>query len=383
MAGYEAYLKSSAKSTALLNVKAKVLSTTMKALSSIGWMVAITAGTKLLGEGIKWLDKNVFNKAKYEAEKLQEMAEKASEAKSNIESLTSSMRDNVKTVNDIKYRYAELSQGVDNLSNKNLSLSTSEYEEFIDLTNQLSEVFPQLNRGIDDNGNAILNLNGDVNTITSSLETLLQVEKDLANQKIADNASEYIKNTLPQLEKSYKVLEKSKTAYESYKNEISSLLGETIILTSSTQQQILSEIGIDTKGKEKSIFDTDGFEYITLELTDQDKNAIKRFYADYVKTTETEIKKSEAELARSNQQLSSMASYWYTSELSLKDQSGKAIYDNLQSADLQNAIQEMLNDINWAELQDKNNWSSEQDMHNSRSLASIYDLKMEILFLVN
>lgn len=332
----------------------------INALGGMAIGAVVSGGVSLISKAID----NAIETEAEKAEKLQEMAEKAEEAKSNIESLTSSMRDNAKTVNDVKDRYAELSQGVDNLSNKNISLSTSEYEEFLDLTNQLSEVFPQLNRGIDDNGNAILNLNGDVNTITSSLETLLQVEKDLTNQKIADNASEYIKNTLPQLEKSYKVLEKSKTAYESYKNEISSLLGETIILTSSTQQQILSEIGIDTKGKEKSIFDTDGFEYITLELTDQDKNAIKRFYADYVKTTETEIKKSEAELARSNQQLSSMASYWYTSELSLKDQSGKAIYDNLQSADLQNAIQEMLNDINWAELQDKNNWSSEQDIYN-------------------
>ena len=86
---------------------------------------------------VEVIDKLIVTE-KERQEELQEMASKAEEAKSNIESLTSSMRDNAKTVNDVKDRYAELSQGVDNLSNKNISLSTSEYEEFLDLTNQLS-----------------------------------------------------------------------------------------------------------------------------------------------------------------------------------------------------------------------------------------------------
>lgn len=348
----------------------------INALGGMAIGAVVSGGVSLISKAID----NAIETEAEKAEKLQEMAEKASEAKSNIESLTSSMRDNAKTVNDIKYRYAELSQGVDNLSNKNISLSTGEYEEFLDLTNQLSEVFPQLNRGIDDNGNAILNLNGDVNTITSSLESMLQVEKDLANQKIADNASEYIKNTLPQLEKSYEDLEEQKAQFErdkaryypyidansigfnvSGKIDAESVLDYDPYIYDNILSQ-LKEMGVDKQFE--AVYSNDKYHDLIgykIEFTNEDKIAIEKFYAKFLTTTETEIKKSEAELSRVNQQLSSMASYWYTSELSLKDKSGKAIYDNLQSADLQNAIQEMLNDINWAELSGE--WKSEQDVY--------------------
>lgn len=356
----------------------------INALGGMAIGAVVSGGVSLISKAID----NAIETEAEKAEKLQEMAQKASEAKSNIESLSSSMRDNAKTVNDIKDRYAELSQGVDNLSNKNLSLSTGEYEEFLDLTNQLSEVFPQLNRGIDDNGNAILNLNGDVNTITSSLESMLQVEKELANQKIAENAGEYIKNTLPQLENSYENLENLKENYENEKK-----LRERYLNIDSIGKQSTPGEKIDTdllfygddalqsgswvlndleeyfklEKKWEEIYSNDKYHNLIgykIELTKEDKYNIEKYYSDFITTTETEIKKAESELARANQQLSSMASYWYTSELSLKDQNGKAIYDNLQSADLQNAIQQMFNDINWAKLSEDKDWDSEDDVYN-------------------
>lgn len=380
---YESQLKSTGLSFKNIGASAKNFfgSLGAGAINALGGMAIgalVSGGMSLISKGI---DKLIVTK-KERQEELQEMASKAEEAKSNIESLTSSMRDNAKTVNDVKDRYAELSQGVDNLSNKNISLSTSEYEEFLDLTNQLSEVFPQLNRGIDDNGNAILDLNGDVNTITSSLESLIQVEKELANQKIAENASEYIKNTIPQLETNYKELNEMKDLYNREKSLLSNYIDVNSIGYSvggkidvdtlfhydpTTRDNIISqlkEMGIDKQWE--TVYSNDKYHNIIgykIEFTDEDKNAIEKFYAKFITTTETEIKKSEAELARANQQLSAMASYWYTSELSLKDQSGKAIYDNLQSADLQNGIQQMLNDINWAELSIAGEWDSEQDVY--------------------
>lgn len=92
MAGYEAYLKSSVKSTASLNVKAKILSATMKTLSSIGWMVAISAGIK----AISWAYKQISGKAAEEAkQKIKELGEEArnasDEIKSNFESTKSTV----------------------------------------------------------------------------------------------------------------------------------------------------------------------------------------------------------------------------------------------------------------------------------------------------
>ena len=90
-----------------MTLGAKAASVTMKALSIAGNMIAflaISKGISLVSEGI---DKLIVTE-KERQEELQEMASKAEEAKSNIESLTSSMSEHEKTVNDVKHRYAEL-----------------------------------------------------------------------------------------------------------------------------------------------------------------------------------------------------------------------------------------------------------------------------------
>lgn len=53
--GYEAYLKTTGAATEGLAIKTKVLSAATKALSSIGWMLAITAATALITKGIDYV----------------------------------------------------------------------------------------------------------------------------------------------------------------------------------------------------------------------------------------------------------------------------------------------------------------------------------------
>ena len=84
--------------------------------------------------------------------------------------------ESLKTSTDgIKERYAELAQGVDQLTGKNVTLSDDEYKEFLNLSNQLAKLFPSLTKNYDDNGNAIVDLTGDVNSIVSSLDVLFKM----------------------------------------------------------------------------------------------------------------------------------------------------------------------------------------------------------------
>lgn len=182
--GYESFLQSSGRSAAIAATKTKALSFAMKAVSSVGWMMLITGVTKLVGTGFKALDKYVLNRNKYEAEALEKMSEKAQDAQSKIKSLQSEIKQNADTVDEAGKKYAELAQGVNQLTGKNISLSDDEYKEFLDVSNQLAEIFPQLTKGYDDNGNAILDLQGNVDGITGKLKDLLEIEQQLAQQEV-------------------------------------------------------------------------------------------------------------------------------------------------------------------------------------------------------
>lgn len=110
----------------------------------------------------------------------EELSEAANKAKNKIDSLQSSLKAQQKVVSDFGARYAELAQGVNQFTGKNISLSDSNYQEFLNISNQLAEVFPNLTKGYDKNGNAILRLNGKVSSITKSLQTLLETEEKFA-----------------------------------------------------------------------------------------------------------------------------------------------------------------------------------------------------------
>lgn len=61
-----------------------------------------------------------------------------------IDELNNNYKEHSQLVSDSAKRYAELAQGIDQLSGKNLSLNEDDYKEFLDLSNQLAEAFPTL-----------------------------------------------------------------------------------------------------------------------------------------------------------------------------------------------------------------------------------------------
>lgn len=182
----------------IANMKAMALATWDQVKATAAWLATTPAGWATLAIGgivgvITAISKH-NKKAEEAKQKIQELGEEArnasDEIKSNFESTKS-------TVDSVAKKYAELAQGVKNLGKASQSqgtLSNDEYSEFLDISNQLADLFPGLTVGYDDNGNAILNLNGNVKTITDSLNALISAEEQAASLKIADEMDDIFKD---------------------------------------------------------------------------------------------------------------------------------------------------------------------------------------------
>lgn len=196
MPGFEKHIKTTNNSIGLMGVKSKVASIGVGLLNA-----AVSMGISLLAglavEGVVYFFDNIINKSK-------KIAEAAQKAKEEIDEIKSSFVELETTTNGVKKRFAELAQGVDLLTNKNLTLSTDDYNEFLELGNQLAKLFPTLTKNYDDNGNAILDLSEDVNSIVFSLDELIKKQRQLASEEILEklpdvyvdyekNISEYTK----------------------------------------------------------------------------------------------------------------------------------------------------------------------------------------------
>ena len=170
-------------------LSAKASKVALSALAAVGNTIAMFA----ISEGISYLMQDLYAEeeaAKAAAEKIADIQEAYTNAVSNINSVTSDLKSHSTLVGNVSDRYAELSQKVSNLgdlSQNQGSLTADEYSEFLEISNQLAETFPSLTKGYDENGNALLSLNGDVGTITTTLQNLIDKERELANQEINNN----------------------------------------------------------------------------------------------------------------------------------------------------------------------------------------------------
>lgn len=116
---------------------------------------------------------------------IEELNEEYKELRSEIDNISDSYRDLKSTADETIPRFAELAKGVDKFG-KNVSLTDEEYAEFLELNNKIADMFPELNMGMDSNGNAMLALSYSADTLTDSLNNLVEAQRNAANQQIAD-----------------------------------------------------------------------------------------------------------------------------------------------------------------------------------------------------
>lgn len=286
---------------------------------------------------------------------VQKIKEAANEAKSAIKDIKSEFDTLSSSTNEIKTKFAELAQGVENLGKANQSrgkLTTEDYDEFLNLSNQLAELYPQLTKGYDENGNAILNLSGNVNTITSSLEDLLSVQQRLANQQILEKMPDVWAGYKVDLAEYNQSLKNSESHVKSFRDTLNSLQidSDKEIVTNkySTHQNILKavkSINIDPTSlyKEKRTnFDkgtgvfqsaTWDFSSLTEEQLAQLKNQLAIFESEYEKA----IQLTKGKIQESNSSISSYINTWISSEWNFSQ----------MNSDMQNVVKDVLFNSDW------------------------------------
>ena len=225
-------------------------------------------------------------------------------------------------------RYAELAQGVDKYG-ENVSLTDKQFEEFVSLNNQLGEMFPDLVAGYDANGNAILNLSGNVDTLTESLYACVEAQRAAAAQEIADTMPDVVENindTTDALENQIDKLKDSKSELTDFYNHLKGggapqmikRQGDYYVGTSEGERQhYYDELGVERQqytsktklpttnaNKGKGYKTEIKFKYV------YDKDNLDDNYERAQTVIDRQIKAIEDKIAAKNKQLNPVISAW-------------------------------------------------------------------------
>lgn len=301
-----------------------------------------------------------IKKHKQAQEEAFESAKKNAEnAKSNIKSLQSEIKQNADTVDQAGKKYAELAQGVNQLTGKNISLSDDEYKEFLDVSNQLADVFPQLTKGYDDNGNAILDLQGNVDGITGKLKDLLEIEQQLAQQEINKNIDTYFENQSKVFGKEAKTnnstIDAKTKDIEKYRKSLSQFNSMVEKNDANFQSELdrqtyyadfladMEKANIDIADAIISQDGTSATEYNFAKLSKETQEQIRQYYAGIISTANTEIRSAESQLSTSNTEFASYVNMW------MQNFSGSYLAMT-GNDEMQSALSSIVSGLNWGDI---------------------------------
>ena len=303
-----------------------------------------------------------IKKHKQAQEEAFESAKKnAEDAQSKIKSLQSEIKQNADTVDEAGKKYAELAQGVNQLTGKNISLSDDEYKEFLDVSNQLAEVFPQLTKGYDDNGNAILDLQGNVDGITGKLKDLLEIEQQLAQQEINKNIDTYFENQSKVFGKEAKgqndtidtqteKIEKYKKALDNFNESVSNNKPASNFESELERQTYYADFLADMEKANIDIADaiisqdgTSATEYNFAKLSKETQEQIRQYYAGIISTANTEMQSAKATLSTSNAEFASYVNMW------MQNSSGSYLAMT-GNDEMQSALSSIVSGLNWGDI---------------------------------
>lgn len=309
--------------------------------------------------------------------RIENIKKAAEEAKSAIDGIRDDFKSQSDTINEVKDKYAELAQSVENLGKTNQSrgkLSNDDYAEFLDLSNQLADAFPQLTKGYDDNGNAILNLSGNVNTITSSLENLLKVEQKIAQQEILDKMPDVWDGYKINIEEYEAELSKAQSGVDGFEKAISKIeYGKVKFKTGSDADKILKDAlpnwwkdghlyQSTDYGKNKGISTWD-----LSTLSEEEFEKLKEKLGELGAKYEDEVQLVKDKISSANGDMSSYINTWLSQDFQ---------FTNLQkeSPELANGISEFLLNGDWASnlpQEAGTTWGEVSDWINSQFLYAI------------
>ena len=293
-------------------------------LRTTAFQLASAAATTFLSpvggaivSGILGLVETAINLFDQYNEKLLETAQAGEEATQRVRETAGSFRDFMNSADSNIPRYAELAQGVDAFGN-NLGLSTEEYEEFLSLSNQLAELFPELVRGYDDNGNAILSLSGDVDTLTSSLQNLVDSTKLQTFESMAEELPTKLSGVLAQDKLNIERLEELEYSIDETANELFLPYDDVTTPFNQKYDEYFKNLGIDPskyRTSHEDIFDKVHFDYTAAFESDEYKKAV----AETQKDIDTLIKKNQQQW----QSLMPVVSAWAKTDITYQGLNGQ------------------------------------------------------------
>lgn len=283
-----------------LSVANKGLATSFKSLmASIpiwGW---IALGISLVIE-LAGVIGDLIGNIESSEETISRLDNEFEEISGTIKGIASSYSELKKNTDDIIPRFVELSKGVNEFGEQ-ISLTDEEYEEFLSLNNQIAEMFPELDLGLDSNGNHILALSYSVDSLTESLEALVEAERLAANEEIAGNMEDALDN-IESANKAYdKTLKNLKSDKEELKSAYESLsagsytvdVGSGNVTALNEKNQLLRDLGVNVivetannpTNATRSVKQTFSFEY--------DKDEVERNYQNALSGIEQQIEATE------------------------------------------------------------------------------------------
>ena len=307
----------------------------------------------------------------YLEEAKQKIRDAAEESKSAIDAIKSNFDQLSSSTNNVKQRYAELAQEVENLGRINQSkgnLSTEDYKEFLDLSNQLAKLFPQLTIGYDNNGNAILNLSGNIDNIVGSLNDLVKAQQKLANEEIIKQMPNVWSGYILDLQDLNKDLEASEKKVESHLKWADGLRNRSqITIDSEEYNNLLVEAAkaaniMDSRYgnafyKERNIATDAGPSFISAtwdfsDLSDEEYEKLLNKILEFGSSYEDSIQLVKGQIGSANANLFSYINSWLSTEWNF----------NKLDFNLQSAIKSLLFSGNWIDIIpnniDSGNWDA-------------------------
>lgn len=351
---------SSAMPKWIAQMKAMAAATWAQVKATGAWLITNPAGWFIMAASATAIAVHAIKKHKQAQKEAFESAKKnAEDAKSNINSLQSEIKQNADTVDEAGKKYAELAQGVNQLTGKNISLSDDEYKEFLDVSNQLAEVFPQLTKGYDDNGNAILDLQGNVDGITGKLKDLLEIEQQLAQQEINKNIDTYFENQSKVFGKEAKTnnstIDAKTKDIEKYRKSLSQFNSMVEKNDANFQSELdrqtyyadfladMEKANIDIADAIISQDGTSATEYNFAKLSKETQEQIRQYYTGIISTANTEMRSAESQLSTSNAEFASYVNMW------MQNSSGSYLAMTGNDA-MQSALSSIVSGLNWGDI---------------------------------
>ena len=349
-------------------ISAKAGQVALRGLAIAGNMLAMWGISVAIQTAVKWIDIFVHS-AEYAEKAIKAATDSAKSFSDSIKDIKKETVDMGKSIDSIIDRYAKLSQGVNTFTNENISLPTEQYEEFLGLNKQLTELFPSLTRNYDENGNAILGLSGSVDSVTASIRSLVEQEKELARAQIRENLEQYFEGT-DEADGAWKALEGIKQKLEEANEALTTLKNTYEGLINADTSTVVGQYHKNFAGKEQAKY----IEYIKnnfgediakamedavsihlgkglngqfadlvvdfsrLELTETQKEQISRSYDTFYSELLAKQKTAMSEFESQNSEFSNNAMLWLEDLTFYKDNDKYT----------QTAIQNLVRNIDWS-----------------------------------